>query len=336
MTDAIAKDSRIYVAGHKGLVGSAMVRALQTAGYRNLILHSHKELELTDQSAVAHFFAEQRPDQVVLAAAKVGGIHANDSYPAEFIHGNLAVQTNVIHQAWQHGVKRLLFMGSSCIYPRECPQPIKEEYLLTGPLEPTNQPYALAKIAGIEMCAAYNRQYGTHFVCAMPTNLYGIGDNFDLQSSHVLPALIHKAHLAKMQNQPTLTAWGSGAPRREFLFSDDLAAACLLLLQRPWERISAVFPTPRQPLVNIGCGQDSTIRELVELVAKVVGYRGKIVWDSSKPDGTPRKLLDISRIQSLGWQPNTSLEAGIDIAYRDFLARQTTGAESPAIKTAAL
>ncbi len=328
--DALTPEAKIYVAGHRGLVGSAMVRALQAAGYRNLLMRSHGELELTDQRAVADFFAQEKPDHVVLAAAKVGGIYANDTYPAEFIHGNLAVQTNVIHQAWKHGVKRLLFMGSSCIYPRECPQPIREEYLLTGPLEPTNQPYALAKIAGIEMCASYNRQYGTRFLCAMPTNLYGIGDNYDLQSSHVLPALIHKAHLAKVQDQSTFTAWGTGAPRREFLISDDLAAGCMRLLQLPWEQVSAVFPGARLPLVNIGCGEDVTIKELVELVAKVVGFRGKIVWDSSKPDGTPQKKLDISRIRSLGWQPQRSLEDGIAIAYREFLENHAIPAKMSA------
>ena len=321
MTDALSQGSKIYVAGHRGLVGSAMVRALQAAGVNNLVLRTHGELDLTDQAAVARFFADQRPDHVVLAAAKVGGIHANNTYPAEFIHDNLAVQTNVIHQAWRHGVKRLLFMGSSCIYPRDCPQPIKEEYLLTGPLEPTNQPYALAKIAGIEMCAGYNRQYGTHFLCAMPTNLYGIGDNYNLQNSHVLPALIRKAHNAKLQNLPAMTVWGSGTPRREFLISDDLAAACLTLLQRPWADVEKIFPGPRLPLINIGCGEDATIAELATLVAGVVGYTGKIVWDASKPDGTPRKVLDTSKMQLLGWRPMRSLEDGIGVAYRDFLSR---------------
>jgi GDP-L-fucose synthase len=324
MSDAITPHSKIYIAGHRGLVGSAVVRALNAQGYTNIVTRTHAELDLTHQQAVEDFFAQEKPEHVVLAAAKVGGILANDTYPAEFIHENLAVQTNVIHQAWKHGVKRLLFLGSSCIYPRECPQPIKEEYLLTGPLEPTNQPYALAKIAGIEMCASYNRQYGTKFLCAMPTNLYGIGDNYDLQSSHVLPALIHKAHIAKTTHQPTLMAWGTGAPRREFLISDDLAAACRMLLQKPWHEVAKVFPNPRLPLVNIGCGEDVTIKELTELVVSVVGYEGRIVWDTSKPDGTPRKLLDVSRMKSLGWKPGTPLGNGIAVAYSEFIRQQET------------
>ncbi len=321
MPDALGPKARIYVAGHRGLVGSAVVRALQAGGYQNLLLRTHQELDLTNQTAVAEFFAREKPDHVVLAAARVGGIHANDTYPAEFIHSNLAIQTNVIHEAWKHGVKRLLFMGSSCIYPRDCPQPIKEEYLLTGPLEPTNQPYALAKIAGIEMCASYNRQYGTSYLCVMPTNLYGLGDNYDLQNSHVLPALIHKAHLAKMQGHPALPVWGTGTPRREFLISDDLAEACLLLMQLPWERVTAAFSGPRLPLVNVGCGEDVTIKELVGHVTKAVGFHGDIAWDTQKPDGTPQKKLDISRMQSLGWHPKRGLDDGIAIAYRDFLAR---------------
>jgi GDP-L-fucose synthase len=319
MNDTLDTSSRIYVAGHRGLVGSAIIRALNDGGYRHLITRTHAELDLTNRAAVADFFARERPEFVVLAAAKVGGILANETYPAEFIFENLAIQNNVIHEAWRAGVKRLLFLGSSCIYPRDCPQPIKEEYLLTGPLESTNQPYALAKIAGIEMCASYNRQYGTHFLCAMPTNLYGIGDNFDLQTSHVLPALIRKAHMAKIENQPSLTAWGTGSPRREFLISDDLARACLVLLAKPWSEVDAIFPNPRLPLVNIGCGEDITIRALTELVAESVGFKGEIVWDHSKPDGTPRKLLDVSRIKALGWVPRVSLQEGLALTYREFL-----------------
>ncbi len=314
------KTDKIYVAGHRGLVGSAIMRALATHGYTNLLTRTHAELDLTRQAEAEQFFADEKPEYVVLAAAKVGGILANDTYPAEFIQENLAIQNNVIHESWRAGVKRLLFLGSSCIYPRDCPQPIKEEYLLTGPLEATNQAYALAKITGVEMCASYNRQYGTEYVCAMPTNLYGIGDNFDLQTSHVLPALIHKAHIAKSEKKSTLTAWGTGKPRREFLLSDDLASACLMLLEKSWKEISAIFPLPNLPLVNIGSGSDVTIKELTELAAGAVGFDGQITWDHSKPDGTPRKLLDVTRMRSLGWQPSVSLEEGIKLVYREFLA----------------
>ena len=326
MSDALSKDAKIYIAGHCGLVGSAMVRALEAKGYRRIVARTHEELELTDQTAVARFFELERPDFVVLAAAKVGGIMANETMPAEFIFSNLAIQANVIHQAWKHGVKRLLFLGSSCIYPRDCPQPIKEEYFLTGPLEETNRPYAIAKIAGVEMCSAYNRQYGTHFMGVMPTNLYGIGDNFDLNTSHVMPALIRKAHIAKTEGHETLSAWGTGSPRREFLMSDDLAEACLMLLEKDWEEVSATFPNPRLPLINIGCGEDVTIKELTELVARTVGFKGKISWDHSRPDGTPRKLLDVSRMSLLGWRPQVSLNNGIRSAYVHFLeTRQGSG-----------
>jgi len=320
-------DSRIYVAGHRGLAGSAILRALQGAGFRNLVVQSHAELDLADQPAVRRFFEAARPQVVVLAAAKVGGILANSTYPAEFIHQNLAIQTNVIHEAWRVGVERLLFLGSSCIYPKEAPQPIREAHLLTGPLEPTNRPYALAKIAGIEMCWSYNRQYGTRYLAAMPTNLYGPGDNYDLQTSHVLPALIRKFHEAKTGAGPMPELWGSGTPRREFLYSDDLAAACVHLLALSDAKFDALLHSDRYPpLVNVGCGTDCTIREVAEIVADVVGYRGEIRWDSSKPDGTPRKVLDVGRMNALGWSPRVSLRDGITAAYRDFIARYSNGA----------
>ena len=313
--------AKIYVAGHRGLAGSALVRRLRAAGYQNLALRTHAELELTDAVAVRRFFEAERPQYVVLAAAKVGGILANDTLPAEFIHENLAIQTNVIHEAWRAGVKRLLFLGSSCIYPRDCPQPMKEEYLLTGPLEPTNRPYALAKIAGIEMCSAYNRQYGTQYLAVMPTNLYGPGDNYDLRTSHVLPALIRKAHEATLRGDDALVVWGTGTPRREFLYSDDMADACVALLRLEDARFGAAIGT-YPPLVNIGSGIDLTIRELAELVARNVGYAGALRFDTSKPDGTPRKLLDVTRMKNLGWAPRVRMEEGIALAYREFLARR--------------
>ena len=305
------KTDKIYLAGHRGLAGSAIARSLQAAGYTNLLTRTHAELDLIDQRAVAHFFAKEKPDHVVLAAAKVGGILANNTNPADFIFQNLAIQTNVIHEAAQSGVKRLLFLGSSCIYPRDCPQPIKEEYLLTGPLEETNKAYAIAKIAGIEMCASYNQQHGTQFLCAMPTNLYGPGDNYDLNTSHVLPALLSKATTAKNENQPSMTVWGTGTPRREFLYSDDLGDACVTLLALPWEKISSAFPAPALPLINVGYGEDLTIRELAEAIADAVGFTGAIEWDRSKPDGTPRKWLDSSRMRALGWRPRTTLHEGL-------------------------
>jgi len=312
--------AKIYVAGHRGLAGSALVRRLRAAGYENLVLRTHAELELTDAIAVRRLFEAERPQHVVLAAAKVGGILANDTMPAEFIHENLAIQTNVIHESWRAGVKRLLFLGSSCIYPRECPQPMREEYLLTGPLEPTNRPYALAKIAGIEMCSAYNRQYGTQFLAVMPTNLYGPGDNYDLQTSHVLPALIRKAHEAKARGDEALVVWGTGKPRREFLYSDDMADACVALLRLDDAQFNAAIGT-YPPLVNIGSGGDLTIRELAELVARVVGFKGALRFDTAKPDGTPRKLLDVSRMSRLGWSSRIGMEEGVALAYRDFLSR---------------
>jgi len=313
----VEQSAKIYVAGHRGLAGSALVRRLRAAGYENLVLRTHTELELADAIAVRRFFDAERPQHVLLAAAMVGGILANDTLPAEFIRENLAIQTNVIHEAWRAGVKRLLFLGSSCIYPRECPQPMKEEYLLTGPLEPTNRPYALAKIAGIEMCSAYNRQYGTQYLAVMPTNLYGPGDNYDLRTSHVLPALIRKAHEAKSRGDEALVVWGTGKPRREFLYSDDMADACVALLRLDEVRFGAAIGT-YPPLVNIGSGSDQTIRELAEAVAPIIGFRGALRFDASKPDGTPRKLLDVSRIAALGWRPRVALHEGIARTYELF------------------
>ena len=311
--------ARIYVAGHTGLAGSAILRALERAGHANFLLRRHAELELTDARAVAAFFEHERPEYVFLAAAKVGGILANDSYPADFIRDNLAVQLNVIHEAWRAGVKRLLFLGSSCIYPRDCPQPIKEEYLLTGPLEATNRAYALAKLAGVEMCWSYNRQYGTQYLCAMPTNLYGPGDNYDLATSHVLPALIRKFHEAKMRGEKSVALWGTGAPRREFLYSDDMAAACVHLLELPPEKVATLVNDREAPLVNVGSGVDLTIRELAEHVRVIVGTDATVTWDSSKPDGTPRKLLDVGRLIALGWRPSIALDEGIRRAYAHYL-----------------
>jgi GDP-L-fucose synthase len=319
------KTARIYVAGHRGLVGSALVRRLLAAGYSpdNLVLRCHAELDLTDQHQVDAFFRQEQPDYVLLAAAKVGGIHANNTYPAEFIRDNLAIQTNVIHAAYQNQVKRLLFLGSSCIYPKHAPQPMKEEHLLTGPLEETNRPYALAKIAGIEMCWSYNRQYGTQYLAVMPTNLYGPGDNFNLENSHVLPALIRKFHEARQGNSPSVTVWGTGTQRRELLCSEDMADACLFLMNLPDAQYQSLLAADRNdglpPVINIGFGEDVTIAELAHLVKLVVGYEGDIVYDTSKPDGAPRKLLDIGRLASLGWKPRIDLHAGIELAYRDFL-----------------
>ncbi|MCC6206720.1 MAG: GDP-L-fucose synthase [Gammaproteobacteria bacterium] len=327
---SIPLDAPIYVAGHRGLVGSALVRRLQAAGYTNLILRTHRELDLTDQVAVRDFFQRHTPGYVLLAAAKVGGILANDTYPAEFIHENLAIQTNVIHEAWRSGVKRLLFLGSSCIYPRDCPQPIKEEYLLTGPLEKTNRAYALAKIAGVEMCRAYNQQYNTRYLAVMPTNLYGPGDNFDLQNSHVLPALIRKVHEAKLGDAPSVTVWGTGTPRREFLYSEDMADACLFLMNQPdavFDSLLGQSDAHLSPaLINVGCGQDVTIHELAETVRRVVGYAGELVFDTSKPDGTPRKLLDVSRLSALGWAPRISLAEGIEQVYRGYVEQSAAQA----------
>jgi GDP-L-fucose synthase len=317
----VEKTEKIYVAGHRGLAGSALVRRLRAAGYQNLLLRTHAELELTDGAAVRRFFEAERPQHVVLAAAKVGGILANDTFPADFIRENLAIQTNVIHEAWCAGVQRLLFLGSSCIYPRDCPQPMKEEHFLTGPLEPTNRAYAVAKIAGIEMCWSYNRQHGAQFLAVMPTNLFGPGDNYDLETSHVLPALIRKAHEAKRRGDERLAVWGTGKPRREFLYSDDMADACVFLLGLPQARYAGLVAPSALPLINIGAGKDLSIRELAELVCEVTGFRGRLDFDASKPDGTPRKLLDISRLAGLGWKAKTSLRDGIALAYRDFVER---------------
>lgn len=302
--------AKTYVAGHRGLVGSAIVRALERRGHRNFVLRTREELDLRDREAVWRFFEQERPAYVYLAAAKVGGILANFTYPVEFIQDNLYIQLNVISAAHAFGVRKLLFLGSSCIYPRPAPQPMKEEYLLTGPLEPTNQPYALAKIAGIELVNSYRRQYGARFISVMPTNLYGPGDNFDLETSHVLPALIRKMHEGKVRGAASVTVWGTGTPRREFLHVDDLAEACLFLMEHYDDA------TP----INVGTGEDITIRELAELVREVVGFKGRIVFDPSKPDGVPRKLLDVSRIQALGWRPRISLREGIEATYRWYLA----------------
>ena len=299
------KQSKIYVAGHRGLVGSAIVRKLQELGYENLVCKAHNEVDLMRQEEVEQFFDQERPEYVFLAAAKVGGILANSTYPADFIYNNLVIETNVIHASYLFNVKKLLFLGSSCIYPKDCPQPMKEEYLLSGYLEPTNEPYAIAKIAGIKMCQYYNRQYDTHFISVMPTNLYGPNDNFDLETSHVLPALIKKFHEAKAKDRKEVEIWGTGKPRREFLHVDDLSDACVYLMNHYDE----------SDFINIGTGKDSSIRELAEIVAKVVGFEGNFRCDTSKPDGTPQKLLDVSRLKGLGWSPRISLKDGIKQTY---------------------
>ena len=343
---AMNNASRIYIAGHRGLVGSALERRLHQAGYENLILRNHQELDLTRQRDVETFFEEQRPEYVLLAAAKVGGIWANTTYPAEFIHQNLAIQTNVIHASYRVNVKRLVFLGSSCIYPKHCPQPIREEHLLSGYLEPTNEPYAIAKIAGIEMCRSYNRQYGTRFISVMPTNLYGPNDNFDLENSHVLPALIRKTHLANLaadhdwegierderlygripedfkeglkEDVPKVRLWGSGSPKREFLHVDDLADACVFLIGLEEPTFSKIATSP-MPWMNIGFGEDLTIRELASLVMETLDCSVEIQWDSSKPDGTPRKLLDSSRLQGMGWTPAITMRQGIQQVYAQYV-----------------
>ncbi|MEY4385749.1 MAG: hypothetical protein RLY20_1032 [Verrucomicrobiota bacterium] len=302
---------RIYVAGHRGLVGSAIWRELQLRGFTNLIGRTHAELNLLDAPAVDQFYTATQPEYVFIAAAKVGGIHANHTHPGQFLFENLQIQNNLIHGAWKARVKKLLFLGSSCIYPKHAPQPLKEEHLLTGPLEPTNEWYAIAKIAGIKLCQAYRRQYGCDFISAMPTNMYGPNDNYDLENSHVLPALLRKFHEAKSTHQPEVICWGTGTPRREFLYADDLARACLFLMQRYSD----------EQFINVGFGDDLSIRELAETIQRIVGFKGKIVWDTSKPDGTPRKLMDTSRLSALGWKPEISLEQGIRLAYEDFLKR---------------
>lgn len=298
---------KIYIAGHRGMVGSAIVRRLQKEGFINIVTRTSTELDLRDQLAVAAFFQEEKPDYVFLAAAKVGGIMANNTYRGEFIYENLMIQNNVIHHAHLNGVKKLMFLGSSCIYPKMAPQPLKEEYLLTGPLEPTNEPYAIAKIAGIEMCDAYRSQYGSNFISVMPTNLYGPNDNYDLNNSHVLPAMLRKMHEAKVNNQPEVILWGTGTPKREFLHADDMADACFYLMQHYNEK----------GLVNIGVGEDVSIRELAELIQKIVGYEGKLSFDTTKPDGTPRKLMDVTKLHSYGWKDAIGLEDGIRKVYKD-------------------
>ncbi len=305
------KSARIFVAGHRGMVGSAIVRSLQAKGYTNVLTASREQLDLLDQSAVQAFLQAEKPEYIFIAAAKVGGIHANNTYRADFIYQNLTIEANLIHGAHEAGVQRLMFLGSSCIYPRDCPQPIKESYLLTGPLEPTNEMYAIAKIAGIKLCEAYNHQHGRQYVSVMPTNLYGLNDNYDLNNSHVLPALIHKSHKAKLAGDHTYTVWGTGTPRREFLFADDLADACTFLMESDYSG----------PLLNIGTGEDLTIRELANTVMDVVGFQGELLFDSTKPDGTPRKLLDVSALHALGWKAKTSLREGIAASYADFLKR---------------
>ncbi|GAB4276909.1 MAG: GDP-L-fucose synthase [Candidatus Rifleibacteriota bacterium] len=310
------KNAKIYIAGHRGLVGSAIHRRLVKLGYNNFLLRTSQELDLRNAEKVREMLMDERPDYLFLAAAKVGGIQANNNYPADFIYDNLSMQNSLIHGSYLAGVKRLLFFGSSCVYPRECPQPIKEEYLLSGPLEKTNEAYAIAKIAGIKMCESYYRQYGTKFFAVMPTNLFGPFDNYDLENSHVLPALIRKFHEAKEKKQPKVTLWGTGNPMREFLHSDDLASAAVFLMSLPDE---ALFKEGF-PLINIGCGKDIKISELANLIASIVGYDGKIEWDSTKPDGTPRKLLNVDKLKSLGWQPEISLEDGIKMTYQSFMA----------------
>lgn len=309
MTSPIAKDAKIFVAGHKGMVGSAIVRNLQAKGYTNVLIQSRQELDLLDQKAVLTYLKTEQPEYIFIAAAKVGGIQANNVYRADFIYQNLMIEANLIHGAHEANIQRLCFLGSSCIYPRDCPQPIKEEYLLTGPLEQTNEPYAIAKIAGIKLCESFNRQYNRQYISVMPTNLYGPNDNYDLNNSHVLPALIRKAHEAKLNNEPTLTVWGTGTPRREFLYVDDLAEACVFLMETGYDG----------PLLNVGTGEDVTIKELAETVKEIVGFKGELVFDTSKPDGTPRKLLDVSKLKALGWMPKASLRGGIKRAYKDYL-----------------
>lgn len=312
-------DSKIYIAGHRGMVGSAIFRVLKSKGFQNIIFRTSSELDLRNQQAVADFFVREKPEYVFLAAASVGGILANSTYRADFIYNNLMIESNIIHSAWVNSVSKLMFLGSSCIYPKLAPQPLKESYLLTGELEPSNEPYAIAKIAGIKLCEGYRDQYGCNFISVMPTNLYGYGDNYDLKSSHVLPALIRKFHEAKLTNQPFVEVWGTGKPKREFLFADDLADACLFLMNTYNEK----------ELVNVGTGVDLSIGELANEISSIIGYEGQISWDSSKPDGTPQKLLDVSKLRSLGWEASTSLQEGIKIAYADFL--KTVSSDSSVI-----
>jgi GDP-L-fucose synthase len=317
------KNVKIYIAGHRGLAGSAIARELQRQGYTNIVTRNHAQLDLEDAFATAKFFEQESPEIVFLAAAKVGGIQANNTYPVDFLMSNLLIEANICRAAHATKIDRLIFLGSSCIYPRDCPQPIKEEYLLTGPLEATNRPYALAKIAGIEMCWSYNRQYGTKWLAAMPTNLYGPGDNYDLNNSHVLPALIRKMHEAKQSGVSEVVLWGSGTPRREFLYVDDLANALVFLATLDEKRYDVLIDPSQCPLINVGTGTDLTIRELAEAVARVVGYKGRFVQDTSKPDGTMRKVMDVSKIESLGWKANTSLIEGINLTYKAYKEART-------------
>ncbi|OAI06934.1 GDP-L-fucose synthase [Methylomonas methanica] len=317
----VDKQEKIYLAGHRGMVGSAIYRQLTEAGYQNIVVRTHAELDLTDQAAVREFMEQERPDRVIFAAAKVGGIHANNEYPAEFIYQNLMMEANVVHQAWQVGCKSLLFLGSSCIYPKFAEQPMQESALLTGVLESTNEPYAIAKIAGIKLCESYNRQYGADYRSVMPTNLYGENDNFHLENSHVIPALIRKFHDAKVSNSPTVSVWGSGKAMREFLHVEDMAAACLHVMALDKEKYQSCTE-PMLSHLNVGTGEDVTVRELAETIQDVVGYQGQISWDITKPDGTPRKLMDISKLKSLGWQPKIALKEGLDRTYRWFVEHQ--------------
>jgi GDP-L-fucose synthase len=312
MSKGLSRSGKIFVAGHRGMVGGAILRRLRLAGYRNLVTRTHRGLDLTDQAAVRRFFRRERPDAVFLAAAKVGGIWPNHIYPADFLFENLAIELNVVRSAYESNTRKLLFLGSSCIYPRLAPQPIPEEALLAGPLEPTNEAYAVAKIAGIKLCTTYNRQYGTNFLCVMPTNLYGPGDNYDLKNAHVIPALIRKMHEAKLRGDKQVIVWGSGKPRREFLFSQDLADACVFLMEDYDAAELGDF-------INVGTGEDLTIAELAQLIARVVGFSGKLVFDPAKPDGTPRKMLDVRRMRALGWKPSTSLADGLQKTYHAFL-----------------
>lgn len=320
MSDGVTTASRIFVTGHRGMVGSALVRALRRQGYENLIVRDRRELDLLNQQAVNDFMRTEQPDYLFVAAGKVGGILANNTYPADFIHQNIVIAANLIHAAYAAGVRRLMYLGSSCIYPRECPQPMNEASFLTGPLEPTNEPYAIAKIAGIKMCESYNRQYGTRYIAAMPTNLYGPGDNYKLENSHVLPALIRKVHEAKVSGAPHVVIWGTGTPRREFLYCDDLADACVFLMQRNDQLLADC--DGRTPFVNVGCGDDVSIKQLAELVCDVVGYHGKFEFDPLKPDGMRVKRLDVTRLSAMGWCAITPLKEGIARAYADFVQRQ--------------
>ncbi|MGZ0076143.1 GDP-L-fucose synthase [Methylomonas sp. YC3] len=317
----VDKQDKIYLAGHRGMVGSAIYRQLTEAGYQNIVVRTHAELDLTDQTAVRNFMQQECPNQVILAAAKVGGIHANNEYPAEFIYQNLMMEANVVHQAWLVGCKQLLFLGSSCIYPKFADQPMRESALLTGVLESTNEPYAISKIAGIKLCESYNRQYGVDYRSVMPTNLYGENDNFHLQNSHVIPALIRKFHDAKVSNSPTVSVWGTGKAMREFLHVEDMAAACLHVMALDKEQYQSCTE-PMLSHLNVGTGEDVTVCELAEIIQDVVGFQGQINWDSTKPDGTPRKLMDVSKLKSLGWQPKIPLKAGLELTYRWFLEHQ--------------